>query len=133
MKAQSAVEYLIIISLALAILIPLALYSSQNLLDYQEGDKISSAKNAVNKLGESADWVYAQGPPAKLTVNICIPDGIEEISLDSIVMFKVKTSAGISDVYYDTVPMLNGTIPTDSGCYLISLTAHEDYVDIGVV
>jgi uncharacterized protein (UPF0333 family) len=133
MKAQASVEYLVIIGLALAILMPIILYSNQNLISYKEDVKLSSAKSAVNKLAESANWVYSQGPPARLTVNICIPDGVEEISLNSILMFKVRTSAGVSDVYHETVPTLNGSIPTNSGCYFISLVAYNDYVKITVV
>ena len=133
MKAQAAAEYLVIIAIALTILVPLILYSSQNLISYKEDVKVSSARDVVNKLAESANWVYSQGPPAKLTVNVCIPEGVQEISLGNMILFKMKTSAGITDVYHETVPILNGSIPSKSGCYFVSLTAHIDYVNITVV
>ena len=133
MKAQAAAEYLVIIAIALTILVPLILYSSQSLISYKEDVKVTTARNVVNKLAESANWVYSQGPPARLTVNVCIPEGVQEISLNKILMFKMKTSAGITDVYRETIATLNGSIPSKSGCYFISLVAHEDYVNITVV
>ncbi len=133
MKAQASVEYLVIIGLALAILVPLILYSNQNLLGYKEDVKISSAKAAASKIAESANWVYSQGPPARLTINVCIPEGVEEVLLDSMVLFKLKTSAGIVDIYSDTIPMLNGSVPTNNGCYFIALIADKYSVNITVV
>lgn len=135
MKAQVAVEYLMIISFALIVITSVSLYVNQFFIGYNEDTKLSLATNAVKKLGESANWVFFQGPPAKITSNVCIPDGITEPpSLDNkMIQFKVKTSAGISDIYFETIPELQGSIPQSSGCYHISLTAHENYVNIAVV
>ena len=95
---------------------------------------MSRAWDTVKKLGESADWVYSQGPPAKLTLEIYIPDDVEEISLsDKTFLFKVRTSAGISDAFYTTVSDLDGSLSTKSGYYYVSLTAFSNYVNVSVV
>lgn len=133
MKAQSAVEYLIIVSVALLIIIPFLAYVNQSFSNYKENSKIIQAKNAVKKLGEAADFVYSQGPPAKLTMRICIPEGIQSVSFNKHILFKIKTSAGISDIFYDTIGEIRGTIPIKSGCYYFSLIAHQTYVQIGEV
>ena len=135
MRAQAAVDYFTIVSVALLILIPLILYINQLLTGYRDDIRVSLAEDTVNKLGESVDWVYSQGPPAKLTLeNIFIPEGIEETSLDNnMILFRIKTSAGIPDVYYETVPSLDGSIPSKSGYYQISLTAYENNVTINVI
>jgi len=131
MKAQVALEYLIIVSVALIIIIPLALYANELFYGYREDTRITLAKNAVKKLGENSDWVYSQGEPAQLTIEVYIPDGIAQISLDNnTILFKVKTSSGISNVYYTTIAPLNGSVPINSGYYEISLTAYEDFLDI---
>lgn len=131
MKAQSAVEYLIIVSVALLIIIPFLAYVNQSFSNYKENSRIIQAKNAVKKLGEAADFVYSQGPPAKLTIRVCIPEGVQSISFDKQILFKVKTSAGISDIFYETIGEVNGTISTKSGCYYFNLIAHQTYVQIG--
>ncbi len=134
MKGQAAVDYFTIISVALLILLPLILYVNQLLSAYKDDSNILSAKNAVNKLGETVDWVYSQGPPAKHTFIVYIPEGVETISFDNkMIFFKVKTSAGTTDVYYQTIASLNGTISNKSGYYHVSLTAFDNQVKIDVV
>ena len=134
MKSQVAVEYLIIVSVAFMILIPTILYLNQTFIGYSDDNKLSKASETVKKIGQTADWVYSQGPPAKQTIEIFIPKDLEEISLNNkTVLFKVRTSAGVSDVFYESVAPLNGTVPSNSGYYFVSLTAFQDYVNISVV
>jgi hypothetical protein len=134
MKAQSASEFLIIVSVALTILIPLILLVNQSLMGYSDDTKISLAKEAVKKLGDNADWVFSQGPPAKVTVEVYIPDGVESVSINNNeILYRIRTSAGITDVYYHTVPELRGTLPIKSSYYFVSLTSFSTYVNISVV
>jgi hypothetical protein len=134
MKAQVATEYIIILSLAMMMLVPLVVFSTQNLIDYKEDAKITAAKNTVKKIGESADWVYSQGPPAKLTVNACIPSETENITISGqLLSIMIRTSAGVSEVYFETTSIINGSLPTNEGCYPVSIVAHDSYVDIGVM
>lgn len=131
MKAQAAVEYLTIIAVAIAILIPIIIRANDMLISYKENTKISIAANTVKKIGEAANWVFSQGPPARHTTKIYVPDGVEEASIENnIVLYRIKTSAGTSTVDYDTTSPLNGSIPTSSGYYKITLTAFENYVNI---
>ena len=134
MKSQVAVEFLIIVSVAFMIILPFTFYANQLLISYKDDTKISLAKNTVNKLGGSVDWVFSQGPAAKQTLEIYIPDDIYNISLENkTILFQIRTSAGVTDVFYETVPLLNGSLPTTSGYYFVSLTAYTDYVNITVV
>ncbi len=134
MKGQVATEYLIIVSVAFAILIPLTFYVNELLMGYRDNSKVSRAWTAVKKLGESTDWVYSQGPPAKITLQVYIPDDVDEITLnDKTFIFKIKTSSGISDVFYTTVTDLDGYLPKKSGYYQVSLTAFSNYVNVSVV
>jgi hypothetical protein len=134
-KAQSAMEYYTIIALALVILLPLSVYVYQLLNQYRDDAKISVAKDAVNELGETADWIFSQGPPAVYTFqSFYIPEGIESIDLnDNGIIFKIRTSAGVSDIYYNTISPLDGSIPSKSGYYPIAVIAYENNVTIKVV
>lgn len=134
MRAQAAVDYFSIVAVALLILLPLSIYINQLLNNYRDDTKLSHARDAVKKLGENVDWVFSQGPPARRKIEIYIPEGVEETSLENkTILFRVKTSAGISDVYYETVPELGGSIPSKNGHYFVSLVAYEDNVTISVV
>lgn len=131
MKSQVSVEYLIIISVAIMILIPIILYANELLLGYKDDTKISLARNAVEKIGENVDWVYSQGAPAKRSLEVYIPEGIEQINLENkTILFKIKTRAGTSDIFYTTVANLSGSIPMQSSYYKLSLTAHQNFVNI---
>jgi len=134
-KAQSAMEYYTIVAVALMILLPLSIYVYQLLYQYGDDTKISLSKDAVNELGETADWVFSQGPPAIYTFqNFYIPEGIESITIDDYeILFKVRTSSGISDIYYYTIAPLDGSIPSNSGYYPIAVIAYENNVTIKVV
>jgi hypothetical protein len=134
MKAQAAIEYFTIIAVALFLLLPLSIYVNELLTGYRDDTRLSLARDTVKKLGESADWVYSQGPPAKLSLKIYVPEGVEEASLENkTILLRVRTSSGVSDVYYVTVPELNGSIPSRMGHYSVSLVAHENYVNISVI
>jgi len=136
MKGQAAIEYFTIISVALLILIPLVAYLNQLLIGYRDDVRLTQASEAVNKIGENVDWVFAQGPPAKRTIRVYIPDGIESITYpnDDTINFRIKTSAGYSDVYYVTNARLeNCNIPTNSGYYYLAIEAFSDHVEINVV
>jgi len=134
-KAQSAMEYYTIVVIALMILLPLSIYVYQLLSQYGDDTKISLAKDAVNELGETADWVFSQGPPARYTFrSFYIPGGIEETSLDNnMILFKLRTSSGITEIFYNTLAPLDGSIPTESGYYPIAIIAHDNNVTIKVI
>jgi uncharacterized protein (UPF0333 family) len=131
MKAQVAVEYLIIVSFALMILIPYVLYLNDLSQSYSETNKLTIAKNSVEKLGRSINWVYSQGEGAKMEIEILVPDGVESIQfLNNTVIWKVRTSAGISDIHYTTVTNVTGNIPQTPGYKVVLIQAFRGYVNV---
>ena len=131
MKAQVAIEYMVIISVAFIILIPLIIYGNDLLRIYNDDARISITRNTVDKLGKGIDWVYSQGKPAKLSSRIFIPEGITNVSIENkTIILKIKTSGGISDIYYTTVASLNGSLPINNGYYTVSLISYGNYVNI---
>jgi hypothetical protein len=133
MKAQVAIEYLAIISFALMILIPYALYLQSVSRNLSEENYLTIASNSVQKIGQISDWVYSQGWPAKTTILIQIPSNVEEISFNGKMMnWKIRTSSGISDIYYISVANLTGILPTTPGYYNVLIQAIENGVNISV-
>lgn len=131
MKAQVAVEYLIIVSLALMILIPYVLYLNDLSQSYSETNRLTVARNSIDKIGRNVDWVYSQGEGAKMETEILVPEGVESIQfLNKTILWKVRTSAGISDVYYTTITNVTGSIPTTPGYRIILIQAFRGYVNV---
>jgi len=134
MKAQVAVEYLIIVGMGLILILFTGSYLMKIFVEYSDQNRISLAKNAVNKIGEAVDMVYSQGPPSRLKIEITLPDGIEEVSLSNkTILLKIKTKVGLTDVYYNTIAEINGEIPSKKGNYYLSIVADQEAVNISVV
>lgn len=133
MKAQISTEYLIVVSFALMVLVPFALYLQDVSRRFSEDNSLTIASNSVKRIGQIADWVYSQGEPSKLKIQVAVPNNVENISfINKIIIWKVRTSAGISDVYYTCVANLTGSLPTNPGYYYVLVQAIENGVNISV-
>jgi hypothetical protein len=131
MKAEVAVEYLVIVTFAIMVLIPYILYLNDVSQGYSETNKLTIARNSVDKLGQTADWVYSQGEGARTKIDVLVPDGVESIEfMNRTINWKVRTSAGISDVYYVAVANVTGSIPTTPGYKSILIQAMRDGVNV---
>jgi hypothetical protein len=131
MKAQSAVEYLVIVGIGLIILTPILYYSNKSFQNYKEDSNILAAKTTVDKIGENVDWVYSQGYPSRVQIRVYIPENVESTSLvDRTVLIKMESTSGAKDVFYETIGDMQGSIPTKSGFYFLSLVAMDGYVNV---
>ncbi|MEM5836254.1 MAG: hypothetical protein QXR09_01385 [Candidatus Aenigmatarchaeota archaeon] len=133
MKAQVALEYLMIISFALMVLLPYALHLQTVSQNLREDNNLAIASNSLQKIGQAADWVFSQGEPAKITILVQIPANVEEISFAGKMMkWKVRTSAGLSEIYYISSANLTGSLPTTPGYYNLLIQAMGNGVKISV-
>jgi len=131
MKSQVSTEYMIIVSFALMILIPTILYLTNVSQGFSDDNVLTTASNSVEKIGQTADLVYSRGEPAKLTISVSVPANVQEISFTGKTMtWKVKTSSGVSDVYYNSVATLTGDLPTTPGYYDVIVEAMDSKVNI---
>jgi len=130
-KAQVAFEYIVIVMLVLAFIVPVWVYVSGMEKDAMEQLSLSYAKNAVENIASTADLVYSQGPPAKLSLRIYIPDGVQAINITSrVINMQLQRGSMHTDVFAMSSATLNGTLSTEEGAYFITLEAVGDYVQI---
>ena len=133
MKLQVATEYLIIVSFALMVLIPYILYLYAVSQQYQEQSFLTIASESIKKIGEACDWVYLQGEPSRLTVKVIVPKNVENILfLNRTILWKVRSSAGISDIYYICLANVTGYLPNKEGEYFVIVKATKGGVNISV-
>lgn len=134
MKGQVATEYIILAGFGLMLVLLSANQLYQIFYSYLDQNRISIAKNTVDHIGETADLVFSQGPPARVKIKIEIPSSVKEISFSNrTVLFRIKTSSGINDIFYNTVPQIYGSLPIDEGHYYVFLVAGHDHVNITVI
>jgi uncharacterized protein (UPF0333 family) len=134
MKAQAAFEYMLIVILVLAFLVPLWTYTLSVNNEASDELALSYAKNTVESITSAADLVYSQGPPAKVKITVFIPGGVQEANITNrTVALKVQYTTGVTGVFAVSRARLNGTIPTSRGTYWLEIRAvdHADY-DINI-
>ncbi len=128
MHAQISFEYMAIVALALAILIPLSFF----VFNHSETQTRSKqAEIAVNSLTTAADSLYAQGRGAKTTLQIFLPDGYDyqkSFISNRTISIKVNTANGAFDVVGKTRGNVSGTLPSRSGYKDFVLEMWENYV-----
>ncbi len=122
---------MIIVAAVLVFLIPVWTYVSGVQMQAGSELSISYARNAAEQIADTAGLVYSQGPPAKVNMRIYIPSGVEEINIiGKTIVLRVRTTAGISDVFSISIAEMNGTIPSQEGNYLVTVEAKDGFVQI---
>ncbi len=130
-KAQSAMEYLIIVALVMAFLIPLWAYITTMHNETNIELSLTYAKNTVNQIADAANLVYSQGPPAKIRINVYIPGGVRNSTIiNDTVHLEVWADPIYTHIYAFSTAQLNGTIPTDKGYHWLEIEATDNIVQI---
>lgn len=75
-SAQAALEYLIVVGIALLLLTPITLRGFQSAGDLDRSLNLLVARNALNQISDGAKIVYFQGPPSAMTLKVVFPDRI---------------------------------------------------------
>lgn len=124
---QAAIEYMMIISITLVIMIPLLFLVNSYMAEGKDELKVRALEDSVDSLAEVSDMVYFQGYPAKMTMNFYIPENVLVAEADeNLIRVQVMTSSGNQDIISFTQANLTGNLPTKSGTYKLSIAAQED-------
>ena len=75
-KSQVSVEYMTMVALSLAALTVVWLYVNTSNDAVKQDLRISFARQAVVRLADAAKIVSIQGSPAKIMVDVTIPEGV---------------------------------------------------------
>jgi uncharacterized protein (UPF0333 family) len=133
MKAQAAFEYMAIAMLVLGFLIPIWIYMTGVQTQSKTEMSLSYSKLAVERVAETADFVYSQGPPANMKIRVYVPSGIESYMItNDTIDLKVRYGSDLTDIFAMTKAnlTLTATFPTKEGTYWINIEAVENYVNI---
>lgn len=130
MKGQTGLEYMIIIAIILAIIIPMASYI------WQQNEVVTRTRQAeitANSIASAADSLWAQGPGSKTTLNIFLPDGYSQTESKlsgRLILLKIYTPAGYNDAIAITKANITGSLPSDSGYKQLKLEVAEGRVKV---
>jgi len=127
MKGQAAIEYMIIIGIAMAILVPLFVILNSYTYDTKSDLKTRALEDSLDSIAESSSMVYFQGYPAKMSVNLYVPEGVIMTNVsENFLMVRVRHGSGYTDIVSTTDAIVNGSLPTKAGIYKITIKAVED-------
>lgn len=127
MKGQAALEYLLTISIALAIFSPLMFFVTQRSQETNRELEFRALQDSLNSLVETADLVHSQGYPAQSTVFFRMPDGVVSTTItDGNVIIEVKDEGGITSFHDSSSANLVGSLPNESGNYEFEVRALEN-------
>jgi len=115
MRGQVAVEYMAIIGIVLAILLPLTMYVWQNnagSTSVRQGDMAASA------IATTADSLWAQGPGAKNRISVFFPQGYDAATSslsNKLIKLTIYVPGGKTNVLGITKANITGTLPATPG------------------
>jgi hypothetical protein len=111
------------------LLTPLIIYAYQSFTDYKRSNNLILARNAIDKLGQAVDWVFVQGFPARIEIEIYLPEGIEKIQLVNRTILLVIDAVQVT---YTTLGNVSGELPTTFGYHRVRVEAFETNVTVSV-
>ncbi|MDP2925047.1 MAG: hypothetical protein Q8N99_01615 [Nanoarchaeota archaeon] len=130
-RAQVAIEYIIIVSFVMFILIGViatAFYYSGGIKDRI---KIIQINNFANKIISTSETIYYYGDPSKATISVYIPEGVNNITVtsNSIVISTYLTTGQEITEFSSKVP-LTGSFSFSAGVKTLRLEALSNSVRI---
>ena len=131
LKTQVSVEYLLIMGFATLMTIPLLLIYYIYTSDSSDSVATSKALQIARKIVDSSESVYYLGKPSQTTLKVNFPDKIHSTNLSNReVVFKIKTTNGITDIVQISSVNMSGSLPKTQGIHVITVTAQDNYVQI---
>ncbi len=129
-RGQVAVEYLI---LGAFLLLFVGTFAGYALTLYYDSVKITALNNSVVSLANAADKVYSLGEGNVVLVEINLPDDVVSSGIIGKDFYFARQLGGrVSYSYGNTIPQLEGSLPSTSGIYKIAVKALDSNVSFNV-
>ncbi len=127
-KAQVAMEYLMVVSFVILMTIPLIAVFVNQSTNFNDEVSLSQSNKAAQRIIDTANTVYYLGPPSKRTISVYFPEGIRNLTIQN-----NSIEVNIRNEYVFSItgePQLNGTLDAYEGLRTITIEAKNDFVQI---
>ncbi len=130
-RGQISTEYMILIGFILFLVTSMIGMAFVYVLDIKDSVKFNQVEKFADKLISSAESVFYSGEPSKITINLYLPEGIENIQIiNQDVVFTISSNSGQNIIAYESNVPIQGTISPNPGLKKIVLTANANSVVI---
>jgi hypothetical protein len=130
MRAQSSVEFLVILSVTLLGLLIFMGISQSESVGVSKTKIKTEAQNAVEEIGFAAQDVYSQGAGAKKKITVIIPYTYEA-AMSGIGNYSIRLKADSDDYVHITEFEIYGSMPGSAGRHEIWIESEGSRVKVG--
>lgn len=98
---------------------------------FEDSSRSVIARDSLNSIEKAASLVSPQDPPARISTQIRIPQGVNNIAFgQNYIILELDLGSSTTDIYQSFDFNISGQIPQEPGHYTIALEAREDHVFI---
>jgi hypothetical protein len=126
MRGQAAVEWMVLLSVAILTLALMLSFNEDNLRFFQDNARIARARASVSDLKNAADFVYSQGQDSMKTVYVTFP-AASNFSIRTLengggeIEARVYVRGERHDIQEYTMGNLSGLMPDKAGGYCMEV------------
>lgn len=128
-KAQISIEYLIIISFVVLLLLTTLGFALFYSAEIKDKIRFNQLERFARKITTSAESVFYSGESSKLTFTAYLPEGIQNIQIvnaEKIILFDVSTQSGTTVIAYSSNVPISGAISSSPGLKRIVVVAEAN-------
>ena len=127
-RGQVALEYMLLIGLIIAVILPLFYYSFSTIT---QNTQMAKASTMVNTIVETADTLYALGSGSQELIVIEVPRGVENITIQGKeIIVKIRIFSGLSDVSAKSKTNMTGTLNKTRGSWHVLIKNENNTIQI---
>ncbi len=130
MKGQSSIEYIVLVGLILAALIPLIYYATSK---SSNEIRLNQADQSVQTIAKAADNVYTAGPGNREYIQVTLPTGTVNFTVSGRdILMTLSIYGGNSNVHARSISSIKNTtpLPMGQGSYNLIVRMTEKQVEI---
>jgi hypothetical protein len=138
-KAQASTEIMITVAFVVTIMFPLLLIAYLQSANVSDQLAVQQAQQTANKIANYADVVGSMGYPAKMSVQVFMPQNVESITVGNStggvgheLIVNIRTSSGLTQIVGLTLTKIAGDLSTVAkpGTYFIKIYAEDNCTQV---
>lgn len=129
MKGQVAVEYLIVVGIALTILIPIFLIFSTTSVSFVCNIHQEQARTSAEKIAQASETISYLGSPSKTELKVRFPASTSDIRFSGYEI-SVDVCSGQQEVVVASKINVTGNTLTGGGIHYLSVESKGNYIEI---
>lgn len=130
-RAQISTEYLIVVSFVVFVILAVLGIATYYTSKIQDTVKFDEIEKSAKKIIYAAETTFYDGTPAKSTIEIYLPSGISNVTIqDDLIIFNVSSSSGQNLIAFPSSVPIEGSFSSSPGVKKILVEAQIDKVEI---